>query len=735
MEKLTDRGKPQNAQFTMTTEKLNKVLSKFPSLYIKTTHNFFVPQLNFNLGIVLYTLNQKCQKFDQILLANPLLFKNLRNNFVFIPSNTDIPALSSMPINFQYPSQFWNTAPNSEVLEELAFDEINNCLEGPKETNFVCYGTTINDGKTLYIAYSEYLKAWILLYGSHKIALVTSKTQTTIYPNDKPSNSKGFKAAINFWKQTLSRWKMVKVLPIAENELFDYTLMFECAGIRHDPYVFTKEGKDEYTMISIIDNYYKPEERKKFPIISHEEYIRLGSMFGIKRKKWINLCKQMYDIEDLLKILSDFSMAQYENGVTNMLISVENRNEKKVLSFCSIISLHFLLCCGIRDILFENINKSDQKDSKENKIPEIPKITNDQIIFELERKIKNTYNSLQFLMIKDKILKYAEITQKCIDRLQISSFTKGINPKEFPQFLKSTIEIFSTPAHISPKSVEKHKILGEKSVKKGPHLLVFADIGYLKEDLIKEISEKYKLHVFDTIEDMVLNGGIKNSVYYVKNMDKEKLLNYVKNHSCRAILYDFDEKLTCGLVCPGISIVEKNEGNSAEILDLININFKILRAASEMLTEHSPKNPENLHEESKTTSEKNISPEKIIAPLPKPPLQNIVVVSFLGIPGLQINNLAAKIKENLNISEISLDKIKKKRAEEYMIKNPKSTYENAAENTIMSSKLAFNEELKQVLKEAKNTENIQKVIILEKNLAPPTIIPTLQYYYFFIMLK
>jgi len=648
----------------LTPHQFTKITGKFTNLLRKNTYHFALPHLNSEIELVQYSFNQYCHNWQDILLCNGTLYKNLRATTIFI-NQTDIPILTSTPISFEYPSPYWSLS-NPLVSFETA--EIKTALT--QKARLVCYGTTLNDSRRLLISYSARIDAWVVLYGGHKAALITSNG-TRIYSGDKPSKSTGFKTVINMWKQTLARWKATKILPVAETELEGYTLMFECIGTKHEPSIFAKEGKDDYILIRVIYNHISKESKVVYPLIDHEEFIRIGSMFGLRRKKWVNLCKHLEEPKDILEVFKEYVSKNQTEDITHTLITVENKDTKTVLIFDTVLSLHYMMCKAIKEILKSNLADIEKKT-----------VTNDIIDKALESRYEKLIN---FIKQEDIDVKYYyDLANKCLERLTGSLPGKELFQENFPRFLKSTIEFFTSR---DTKEVVTDR---PKAEILGYHLLFFAPNTLFTESLMSLIIEKYKFHIYNTLEELNSKEGNKGFVYYIKTLPVTiDLLEYVKTHRCRAILYG--ATIEGMRVHPGISIIP--QGDTSDILNAITMGMKILRTSDEIREKQEAQ--ARLGEGNQNAEEQKVVESVIKEEVEK---NSIVLIMFLGLPGMgkssvinKITDLNSKLNYTTNI--ISSDLIKETCINEYKELHPDESEDNILSKTLSKSKQIFNSQL------------------------------------------
>jgi len=306
-----------------------KINSKFPGLILESNYKIQVGTRELHLQM--YSLNKEYANWKKVLDSNPIILKNLRMQSVYM---ADIdkhhnPLLSTFPAYIEY--------------ESHVFSDMNRKLTNNK--HLLCYSHYILDSKYLFISYSSYLNAWIFLYDSKEIILMSRKG---LIASTKEGLSQTLKTITKIWSQKLAEWKINKLLNNIEQEFGSkgYSLVFECTG---NSSIFII--KEQYRLITILLNITGKDSERVFPMISHNEVKRISEQLKISNVK-ISM-NEINSKEILSKLIEEQSL---KKNIKSVLHVIEEDN--KVIGISLNNTIDYTMCYNIRKIILSYITNN-----------------------------------------------------------------------------------------------------------------------------------------------------------------------------------------------------------------------------------------------------------------------------------------------------------------------------------------------------------------------------------------
>ncbi len=704
-----------------------KINEKFPELILSSTYSFSLLGQDQPAELVLYSLNHKYPGWQKVILSNPVLYKNLRSSSVYhaIPSHQEpsaVPVLTSFPILFDYPSHLWTDSP---TLRSLNFSDLLQSIP------LTIYASPIFDGKYLLISYSASLGSWVLLYGSRQLVLVTRKG-ACVHPQSggKSKETIGLQAAVKMWNQVLANMKLNKVLPDAEKEFQDYTLVFECTGSKHGPEIFAPASDDdEYRLVAVQHNALRKGDPRAQSAVSYEEYVRLVSVYKFHAKKRVAVRKDIKDVAEVNKTLADLVRTSRDD-VRGSLVTIESGKDstKCVVTVVSVVAVHYVLCTTVKELLVSYMTHKTSPASKPILLPDeyVEKTLDQQLVLLATALDPDSAKPGPTIEGRKLVRHYVEVAKKCVEMLEKSTMDVRIFKDTFPKFFRSVLDSLAhLPAPVLAKP-NPAPASSDSAAPLGYHLMVFAPKGYITEWLVEQINSKYRFDLWEKLEELEKARGAKKHVYYVQQLPAaESLCAYLRTHICRVIVYGYEEdmaeirQLQEKCLCPGFAAVSRmaEKGHEGEeLFELIRVGVKILKKASSITkaqtqetaakdkpdkTETVP--PARSEPPKKPQSEEEEKKAAVATTKPTHKEKDVLLVAFMGLPGVGKTHLIECIRERyakleaektFNLDVVSSDEIKRSCIQTYMKQHPKESYDSAFQKTLKIAKQTYNEQLR-----------------------------------------
>jgi len=708
MEAKKSKQKYSEIQIISLRPKFTQITEKFPKLILESNFSYTKENSSKILTeLQLFSINKEYSGWQKVLASNPIILKNMRMNMVFQKIEI-IPICTSLPIILEYPSIYFH------YLNSLMLSDIENSFSN--NISLKLCGINISDGRLLSISFCQAIKSWVLLYGTREIALVTRKG-AILY--SEAAQSSGLQSCAKFVNQLLAKWKISKVLQDAENQFSDKTLIFDCEGNKHCTKIFTHDTEN-FGLIAILQNCLKKssENTESQTMQTYEKMQKIAEKYGLKMKKsQLVLRKNINNFDELYKIINEY-LVKNEESIKNTMLFIESANQN--MGIISINSMNYSFCTKLKELFLNYL--SQKAISPHMKAPAQEFLTKS---FEqhYENFIQNMKNYSGDNENKQEIInKFVKLFEKSLEKQEKINADINWIKDNFPGFFSTILSQYEDDLIIDTANVKNIKLL-KGDTKPGYHLIIFAK--NISEEMQKEIAGKVsgfkKVKDFETF--LKQGPGSKEFVYYIENLcEPDKLLVYQKTCLCRIMILGFPEDLPEIKLfrlktedCPGITIstgqklTESSRDFNEILIEHLKINMKILRNAYEIskakdreIKEKKEPLPEQ-HKNLEITHE-NPKEEEKIPKIQAPPSKtekskNVIIVAFMGIPGIGKTHFIDKFKEfhksddKYCLDILSSDEIKKKCIENFLKAHPKETYDSAFQKTLRITRQVFNEEL------------------------------------------